>query len=115
VKGTWEAPTPASGKLVALQRVTQRTVADRLVLLAADKEAAPAVRAIVEFELVRLRDSAAAHATAATHDGAKAHGLAITQMIARYQDKGEVPAMTPALIAPPGDPFGDDWPSPGAP
>ncbi|MHB1096798.1 MAG: zinc-dependent metalloprotease [Gemmatimonadaceae bacterium] len=115
VKGTWEAPAPSSGKLVALQRVTQRTVADRLVLLAADKEAAPAVRAIVEFELVRLRDAAAAHATAATHDGAKAHWLAISQMIARYQEKGEVPPITPALIAPPGDPFGDDWPSPGAP
>ena len=115
VKGTWEAPTPSSGKLVALQRVTQRTVADRLVLLAADKEAAPAVRAIVEFELVRLRDAAAARATAATNDGAKAHWLAIAQMIARYQEKGEVPPITPALTAPPGDPFGDDWPSPGAP
>jgi len=115
VKGTWDAPAPPSGKLVALQRVTQRTVADRLVLLAADKEAAPAVRAIAEFELVRLRDGAAARATAASNDGAKAHWLAIAQLITRYQEKGEVPAVTPALIAPPGDPFGDDWPSPDGP
>ncbi|HEY3288114.1 MAG TPA: zinc-dependent metalloprotease [Gemmatimonadaceae bacterium] len=109
VKGTWDAPAPASGKLVALQRVTQRTVADRLVTLAADKEAAPPVRAIVEFELGRLREAAAARAAAATNDGAKAHWLAIAQLIARYQDKGEVPALTPALRPPPGDPFGDDW------
>lgn len=115
VKGTWDAPVPSSGKLVALQRVTQRTVADRLVLLAADKEAAPAVRAIVEFELVRLRAAAAVRAAAAANDAAKAHWLAIAQMIARYQDKGELPAVTPALAAPPGDPFGDDWPSPDWP
>ncbi|MHB8837864.1 MAG: zinc-dependent metalloprotease [Gemmatimonadaceae bacterium] len=111
VKGTWDAPAPANGKLVALQRVTQRAVADRLVLLAADKEAAPAVRAIVEFELGRLREAAATRAAAAANDGAKAHWLAISQMIARYQDKGELPALTPALTPPPGDPFGDDWPS----
>jgi hypothetical protein len=109
VKGTWDAPAPASGKLVALQRVTQRTVADRLVTLAADKEAAPAVRAIVEFELNRLRDAANARVAAAANDGAKAHWLAIAQLIARYQEKGEVPAITPALRPPPGDPFGDDW------
>jgi hypothetical protein len=36
-------------------------------------------------------------------------------MIARYQEKGEVPAITPALNAPPGDPFGDDWPWSGLP
>jgi hypothetical protein len=110
VKGTWDAPAPATGKLIALQRVTQRTVADRLVTLAADKEAAPAVRAIVEFELIRLREAASAHAAAAANDGAKAHWLAIAQLITRYQEKGEVPASTPALRPPPGDPFGDDWP-----
>ncbi len=115
VKGTWDAPAPANGKLVALQRVTQRAVADRLVLLAADKEAAPAVRAIVEFELGRLREGAATRAAAAANDGAKAHWLAISQMIARYEDKGELPALTPALTPPPGDPFGDDWPSLASP
>ncbi len=83
--------------------------------VAAEREAPPAVRAIAEFELVRLRDGAAARATAASNDGAKAHWLAIAQLITRYQEKGEVPAVTPALIAPPGDPFGDDWPSPDGP
>ncbi len=111
VQGTWDAPAPAGGKLMALQRVTQRTVADRLVTLAADKEAAPAVRAIVEFELGRLRDAATAHAAASSNDGAKAHWLAIAQVIARYQEKGEVPPITPALRPPPGDPFGDEWPA----
>jgi hypothetical protein len=110
VKGTWDAAPPADGKLAAIQRVTQRAVADRLVLLAADKDAAPEVRAIVEFELGRLRAAAAAHASAAAADDAKAHWTAIAQVITRYQEHGTVPELTPALRPPPGDPFGDDWP-----
>jgi hypothetical protein len=110
VHGTWDAAVPESGKLAAIQRVTQRAVADRLVLLAADKDAAPEVRAIVEFELGRLRAAASAHATAAAGDDAKAHWAAIAQLITRYQEHGTVPELTPALRPPPGDPFGDGWP-----
>src|SRR5256885_12615528 len=36
VASTWNAPAPSSPKLAALQRVSQRTVADRLLMLAAD-------------------------------------------------------------------------------
>lgn len=110
VKGTWDAATPANAKLAALQHVTQRAVTDRLVLLAADKEASPEVRAIVEFELTRLREQATTRAAAASTDNDKAHWQAIAQTIARYQAAGEVPALTPAMKAPPGDPFGDGWP-----
>ncbi|MBW7933740.1 MAG: zinc-dependent metalloprotease [Gemmatimonadaceae bacterium] len=110
VKGTWDAATPANAKLAALQHVTQRAVTDRLVLLAADKEASPEVRAIVEFELTHLREQATTRAAAASTDNDKAHWQAIAQTIARYQVAGEVPALTPAMKAPPGDPFGDGWP-----
>lgn len=112
VKGTWDAVVPASGKLAAIQRVTQRAVVERLVLLAADKEASPPVRGIAEFELDRLRDAAAARVADAGNDAARAHWKAIVRVIERYQATGEVPNVTPALNAPPGDPFGDGWPSP---
>ena len=111
VKGTWDAAAPASGKLAAIQRVTQRAVADRLVLLAADKDASPEVRAIAEYEVNALLAVAGSRAAAAGPDDARAHWRSIVQMIRLFQEKGEVPVLTPALTAPPGDPFGDDWPS----
>lgn len=107
VKGTWDAPVPASGKLAAIQRTTQRAVADRLVLLAADKESSPEVAAIAEFEIARLRAEATAKATAATTDDAKAQWRAIASVFARYIEKGELPTLIPALKPPPGDPFGE--------
>src|SRR5204862_3461419 len=39
VASTWKAPAPATAKLAALQRVTQRAVTDRLLQLAADTAA----------------------------------------------------------------------------
>ncbi len=111
VKGTWDAAVPASGKLAAIQRVVQRAVADRLVVLAADKDASPDVRAIVEYEVNALLAAADSRAGADAPDAARAHWRAIGLMIKRFQETGEVPVLTPALLAPPGDPFGDDWPS----
>ena len=52
---TWEAPAPASPKLAAIQRVTQRAVADKLLMLAADADAAPQVRAMAELKIADLR------------------------------------------------------------
>lgn len=108
VSGTWYAPAPASAKLAAIQRVTQRAVADRLMLLAADREASPEVRAIADFEITRLRTAAATKTFAAQTDDAKAHWLAIAADFKRWIDRGELPTPTPSLRAPPGDPFGDD-------
>ncbi|MDQ8154234.1 MAG: zinc-dependent metalloprotease [Gemmatimonadota bacterium] len=109
VKGTWDAPVPASGKLAAIQRVTQRAVTDGVMMLAANKEASPEVRAIAEFEVGRLGESAAARAAAAMIADAKAHWQSLAGALARYQDRGELPTLTPALKPPPGDPFGDGW------
>lgn len=108
VNGTWNAPVPASGKLAAIQRVTQRAVGDRLMMLAADKEASPEVRAIADFELARLRTAALAKTAATTDDGVKAHWQSIAADIKRWLERGELPTPTPALRPPPGDPFGDE-------
>ena len=53
VGGTWRAQAPANAKLAALQRVAQRSVADRLLLLAADSDASPEVRSMGELKIVR--------------------------------------------------------------
>ena len=108
VKGTWYAAVPASGKLAAIQRTTHRAVSDRLILLAADKDASPEVRGIALLWVDRLRTSAGAKAAAATSDEAIAHWRSIANDLKRYQDKGELPVLTPALRAPPGDPFGEE-------
>jgi len=110
VAGTWNGAAQPNGRLAAIQRVTQRAVADRLMQLAADKEASPEVRAITEHEIVRLRPVVAARAAAAGADDVKAHWTAIAGDFKRYIERGELPAPTPALRPPPGDPFGDDPP-----
>jgi hypothetical protein len=112
VGGTWNAAVPASPKLAAIQRVTQRAVSDRLILLAADKDASPEVRAVAAFELGRLRASASGKATASANDDTKGHWMSLADDIRRYQEKGEVPVFSTALRPPPGDPFGEEsWDS----
>ena len=108
VARTWEAPDRgASPKLVALRRVTQRAVADRLLLLAADADALPEARAIAEFEIARLRGVAQRHA-ASGDTMHRAHWSSIAGDFMRWTDRRELPKPSPALVAPPGDPFGMD-------
>jgi len=104
VARTWNQ-RDATPKAAALRRVAQRAVADRLLTLAADTAAAPEVRAVAEFEIARLRPDAARRAT--TGDTmSRAHWAAVAGDFARWIDRRELPAPTPALVAPPGDPFG---------
>lgn len=106
VGATWRGREPATRKLAALKRVTGRAVADRLLALAADREASPEVRAQVEYQIARLRDDARSRAR--TGDVAtRAHWSAIAGDFTRWLDRRELPAPTPALVAPPGDPFGE--------
>jgi uncharacterized protein DUF4953 len=106
VNDTWRAPTAATPKLQALQRVAQRAVLDRLILLAADDQASPEVRARAELELSDLRPFARQRAASTTlDDAARAHWLAIANDMTQWLDKREVPKLTQALVAPPGDPF----------
>jgi hypothetical protein len=106
VAATWRAPTPASAKLAAVQRVSQRALADRLLLLAADSDASPEARAMAELKITELRPSAASWARQATRsEEDRAHWLAISSDFGRWIEKRELPSLTRALAAPPGDPF----------
>ena len=94
----------------ALVRVTSRALVDRLILLAADSNAAADPRAVANLTLRRL------DALAATRERLgglehRAHMSALRRDIRQWLEEGEVPAMTLALRAPPGDPFGEeeDW------
>ena len=106
VGATWEAAGPASPKLAAIQRVTQRSVADKLLVLAADADAAPQVRAMAELKVADLRARARTRQGAAKSDDERAHWLSIVNDFTRWIDKRELPKFSPSLIAPPGDPFG---------
>jgi hypothetical protein len=86
--------------------VAQRAVADRLLALAADPDASPDAKAIADLEIAQLRRVAEAASRTAAGVPARAHWLAIAGDFARWQDRREVPKPTPALVAPPGDPFG---------
>ena len=107
VAATWGGPAQPSAKLAALQRVTQRALADRLLALAADTDAAPEVRAMAEFKIVQLRRGRRRSAAAPGADDVRAHWLAIAGDFTRWIERRELPAPTPALRAPPGDPFGE--------
>jgi hypothetical protein len=109
---TWGRPAPRSAKLAALQRVTQRALADKLLSLAADTNASPEVRAIAELKIAKLKrvaeTRARAHPATRWGDAEQAHWLAIAGDFTRWIERRELPAPTPALVAPPGDPFGLD-------
>jgi hypothetical protein len=105
---TWTSARQGSPKTDALRRVAQRSVADRLLLLAADKEAAPEVRAIVEFKMDALRKRARA-LSANGSEPERAHWMAIAGDFNRWIERQELPTPTPALRPPPGDPFGIEW------
>ena len=105
VAATWRRPVPESAKLAAVQRVTQRAVTDRLIVLAADSAAAPEVRAMAELKLGELRALASVRSTSGASE-VRAHYAAIQRDITGWLERREVPPVTPALVAPPGDPFG---------
>ena len=97
---------PGSGEHdAALRRTAARAVADRLLLLAADRDAAPEVRALVDYKLAALRDRARLLSRTGS-DAARAHWSAIAADFTRWLERQELPQPSPALRAPPGDPFG---------
>jgi uncharacterized protein DUF4953/uncharacterized protein DUF5117 len=109
VEGTWGGPVPTSAKLAALKRVTQRAVVDRLLTLAADSGAAPDVRAMAQYKLADLLPRARAQARTGGVEQ-RAHFTSIANDLARWIERRELPALSPALRPPPGDPFGEDFP-----
>ncbi|HEX6537245.1 MAG TPA: zinc-dependent metalloprotease [Gemmatimonadaceae bacterium] len=107
VAHTWNRPAPKSVGLAALQRVTRRAVADRLLALAADTAAAPQVRAIADLEIADLRPVAAARAKRSGPPADRAAWMSIAADFDRWHTRHEAPAATRVLEAPPGDPFGE--------
>jgi hypothetical protein len=107
IHATWDAPTPSSAKLVALQRVTQRAFSDKLLLMAADTASSPEVRAMAELKLGDLRIRARTKLAAAKTDEERAHWMSIANDFTRWIEKRELPKFTPSPVAPPGDPFGE--------
>ncbi|MGI8507921.1 MAG: zinc-dependent metalloprotease, partial [Gemmatimonadaceae bacterium] len=108
VAATWSSGSGESPKLAALRRVTRRAVTDRLLALAADTEAAPEPRAVAELKLRALRPVAMSRVSARSSDAERAAWLSIAGDIGRWLDRRTLPMPTPALTAPPGDPFGLD-------
>ncbi len=112
VAATWEAPVPTGDRrLATIQKVAQRALAERLLQLAADVSATNSVRAIAEYKVGALRTAALVRAKAAgtaERGAVAAHWLSMAADIARWQERRELPAFTRALVAPPGDPFGDE-------
>ena len=107
VARTWNASDAgASPKMVALRRVAQRAVADRLLTLAADVDALTEVRAMAEYQIGRLRSVAQQRGTAGDAMR-RAHWSSIAGDFARWLERRKLPKPTPALVAPPGDPFGE--------
>ncbi|MEO8333466.1 MAG: zinc-dependent metalloprotease [bacterium] len=108
VAATWgKRDANASVKVAALRRVSQRAVADRLMMVAADVDALPEVRAMAEYQIGRLRVVAVREAGAGDLMN-RAHWASIAGDFARWIDRRELPKPSPALVAPPGDPFGMD-------
>jgi hypothetical protein len=109
VAATWGVGAQGRGagtpKLAALRRVTQRALADRLMQLAADTTASPEVRAIADLKVAQLRDVATQRARGGSV-AERAHWRAIAGDFTRWLERQELPQPTPALVAPPGDPFG---------
>ncbi len=106
------AAPASSARDRALQRVAQRAYIDRLIAVAADKDASPEVRGLLDHRLRTLTSSLGARSRAAARPEEAAHLNALLADIRRWLEKGEAPPSTPALRAPPGDPFGmiaDDW------
>ena len=107
VAATWRAGDATTPKLAALPRVAGRAVADRLLALAADSGASPEVRAQAEYQIAQLRDEARRRARSGDV-ATRAHWTAIAGDFTRWLERRELPRPTPALVAPPGDPFGEE-------
>ncbi|HEY0969694.1 MAG TPA: zinc-dependent metalloprotease [Gemmatimonadales bacterium] len=105
VDATWGAQAPRDAKRAALQRVTQRTVSEALLRLAASDAAAPEVRALAALRLDELRADAERRARSGS-DMVRAHWRSLARDIERWQEDGTLPVVEP-LVAPPGDPFGN--------
>ncbi|MFI5213351.1 MAG: zinc-dependent metalloprotease [Gemmatimonadales bacterium] len=106
VTRTWQ-PDAGGEHRAALLRVAGRAVADRLLDLAADRDAAPEVRAMAEYKMTTLVPRARLLARSGS-DAARAQWQQVAGDFTRWLERRETPQPSRALVAPPGDPFGID-------
>jgi hypothetical protein len=104
VGATWDAPAAATPRLDALRRVTQRSVLDAMLALAANPAASPEVRATTLAHLVKLR--AALKLRGGADAAASAHLRACERDLAEFLDRPESRQAPAPVPAPPGRPIG---------
>ncbi|GLC24102.1 zinc-dependent metalloprotease [Roseisolibacter agri] len=106
---TGAASTTTASAEQAMRFVAQRALLDRLIALAADSDAAPEVRAMAELKLGELGAAAGRAARGLPNGGrieARAHYRSLATDAEQWLTSREAPKPSPALVAPPGDPFG---------
>jgi len=96
----------AAERSAALRRAASRALADRLLALAADRDAAPEVRSMAELKIGQLAARARALGRAGP-EPARAHWLSVAGDFGRWLERQELPAPTPAQRLPQYDPFGE--------
>jgi hypothetical protein len=104
VARTWRADGPEHWN--ALRRAAAGAVADHLLELAADREAAAEVRAMAEFKIGQLVPRARLLGRTGS-EAARAHWNALAGDFTRWIERRELPQPSRALAPPPGDPFGE--------
>jgi hypothetical protein len=107
VAETWGRASAENAKMAALQRVGRRAVMDGVLALAADSSASPEARAIAELKLTAMRATATKRAAEGGPDAERASWLAMSGDLNRWLTRRELPNPNQALVAPPGDPFGE--------
>lgn len=104
VNTVWKSPRPANGYHAAIERAMQYLLVQRLMDLAANPDATPAVRAVANRALVDLGTELKA-ARSASPDGDQRQ--LIQQEIERFLARPEAPRQRPAqLQTPAGEPIG---------
>jgi len=90
----------------ALRRVAARALVDRLLSLAADRNASAEVRSMAELKMTQLLPRARLLGRTGT-EASRAHWLSVSGDLSRWLERRELPEPTPALDTPQYDPFGE--------
>jgi hypothetical protein len=101
VAATWDVPAPADRYHAEVQRVIQRAVVDRMMLMAMREDNSPQVRAILSDRLGKL--ATRLEGQAAPDD---AHRTTVAADIRRWEHRTIATIPGPGLTLPAGDPIG---------
>lgn len=100
----WKTPRPADNYAAAIQSAQQNLLAQRLMDLTANPDAAPQVRAVTNEALHQLNETLKLE----LKTNADANRRLIQQDIERFLQRPDAPRQkTPPLPIPPGEPIGD--------